>query len=635
MTIRIQSLSTSAGFLRDAPIEFCPGLTCIIGARGTCKSTLVETIRFLFDLDTSRVERLCSPSDPSSPAEGNSIQGLIFATLQSGLAKCSVSRHTATGVDMLSIEREVDAEPRVYRDGIQELVDRSILHSIEIYSQGDLQRIAEDESLRLELIDRPNKSTVASLQEQRAKLAAELCTLGPRIRAKATEIEARRADVRAVDALRAQLSELQSQRPQLSQELDTEREKALNRKTVLEAVQSAKDNIQGTCETIRQGLDTGVDCTMIANMLRDVDTDAAKHLAETLDRFTRLREGLLHDLKAISQTDMDSHLTAIQAHFETLNSRYYRLRQEQQEVNELLKREDALKRQITHLEKLQRELEQFMEQRRVLLQQRTELRTRLQQIADQIYHLRQQEVERINSRHGDVVVLTLQHGARSNEYSQRLSILLQGSRLRNQEDVSRDLSNNVRPCDLLDVVEAADSQRLADLLSRDLGQMARLVSFLMDKPQLYELEGMVFEDRLEITMYDRETPKPVSQLSKGQMATALLPLILRPAPYPLVFDQPEDDLDNSFIYKTLVQQVQSLKKERQLIFVTHNANIPVLGEADAVVVMDMQTPTQAASPTVGSVDDVKAQILNLLEGGSEAFLRRQEKYQSLLRKAPT
>jgi hypothetical protein len=114
------------------------------------------------------------------------------------------------------------------------------------------------------------------------------------------------------------------------------------------------------------------------------------------------------------------------------------------------------------------------------------------------------------------------------------------------------------------------------------------------------------------------------------MATALLPLILRPAPYPLIFDQPEDDLDNSFIYKTLVRQIHQLKIERQLILVTHNANIPVLGEADSVVVMSMQSPVEALPPSTGSVDDEKLHILNLLEGGSEAFSRRQQKYDSLL-----
>lgn len=633
MTIHIQSLSTTAGFLKEAPVVFSPGLTCIIGARGTCKSTLVETIRFLFDLDPKRVERLCSPCDPNASANGNSTQGLIHATLQGGVAKCIVTKDSPTGRETLSVERELDAEPRVYRDGIQELVERSVLHNIEMYSQGDLQRIAEDEALRLELIDRPNKSTVSSLQKQRNDTARELCALGPRIRAKAMEIEARRADVRGLDSLRSQLSELQSQRPQLSRELDTEREEAMKRKSLLEKIQHAKELRDHTCNALRESLDTGVSYASIVAELRRVNTDSATQLADTLDRFAQFRDALVRELSRLAQEDMEAPLRALQTHFEELNARYYRLRQEQQEVNDALKREDTLKRQITHIEKLQQELDQFLDERRLQLQNRSELRIRLQQIADQIYQLRQQEVERINSRHGDVVVLTLQHGARSTEYADRLSSLLQGSRLRNQDDVARDLAANIRPCDLIEIVEAADSQRLSTLLSRDLGQMARLVSFLMDKPQLYELEGMVFEDRLEITMYDRETPKPVNQLSKGQMATALLPLILRPASYPLIFDQPEDDLDNSFIYDTLVKHIQSLKQERQLIFVTHNANIPVLGDADSVIVMDMQTPTQAAAPTIGSVDDVKRQILTLLEGGSEAFQRRQEKYQSLLTKA--
>jgi energy-coupling factor transporter ATP-binding protein EcfA2 len=131
-------------------------------------------------------------------------------------------------------------------------------------------------------------------------------------------------------------------------------------------------------------------------------------------------------------------------------------------------------------------------------------------------------------------------------------------------------------------------------------------------------------------MFDHDVPKPINQLSKGQVATALLPLILRPAPYPLIFDQPEDDLDNSFIFETLVSSLRHLKADRQLIFVTHNANIPVLGEADDVIVMEMATPRTARAPDHGSVDEMKEQILRLLEGGAEAFRSRQQRYHSLL-----
>jgi ABC-type sulfate/molybdate transport systems ATPase subunit len=98
----------------------------------------------------------------------------------------------------------------------------------------------------------------------------------------------------------------------------------------------------------------------------------------------------------------------------------------------------------------------------------------------------------------------------------------------------------------------------------------------------------------------------------------------------LVVDQPEDDLDNNFIFNSLIKQIAKLKEKRQLIFVTHNANIPVLGGADRVVVMHMQSPQTAAPSLSGSVDDRKREILDLLEGGAEAFQLRERSYHDLL-----
>src|SRR5579871_2641166 len=151
--LRIRSLSTTAGYLEHAPIEFAPGLTCVIGARGTCKSTLVETIRFLFDCDRKRVGLLLGKRDdafgaPDTPA----VFGLLKATLGSGTARCELEDE-----GQLAIQREVETEPLVSRDGVRELKP-TVLDRIEIYSQGDLQRIAEDGARRLELIDRPHRT---------------------------------------------------------------------------------------------------------------------------------------------------------------------------------------------------------------------------------------------------------------------------------------------------------------------------------------------------------------------------------------------------------------------------------------------------------------------------------------------
>src|ERR1022692_470155 len=195
MPIRIRALSTSAGYLRNAPIEFADGLTCIIGARGTCKSTIVETIRFAFDCDANRVKNvlLADPQDGQA-TESPSAQGLLRATLKDGLARCDIVQVDHTGDSQLTVERDIDSAPRVYREGIKELSDVSVLHSVEIYSQGDLQRIAECDELRLELIDRPNKAEIAILRKERAEHAERLRELGQQIRAKRAEIEGRRSE---------------------------------------------------------------------------------------------------------------------------------------------------------------------------------------------------------------------------------------------------------------------------------------------------------------------------------------------------------------------------------------------------------------------------------------------------------
>ncbi|MCA9711314.1 MAG: hypothetical protein KDK70_36080, partial [Myxococcales bacterium] len=112
----IEALQTTDGYLREAPITFAEGLTCIIGARGTCKSTIVETLRLVHDLDRARIEGLVDAPPGSTPAQGP--RGLLRETLAGGSAVCSVRRTDEHGASsVLRLERSIDAErPRIYRD---------------------------------------------------------------------------------------------------------------------------------------------------------------------------------------------------------------------------------------------------------------------------------------------------------------------------------------------------------------------------------------------------------------------------------------------------------------------------------------------------------------------------------------
>ncbi len=94
----------------------------------------------------------------------------------------------------------------------------------------------------------------------------------------------------------------------------------------------------------------------------------------------------------------------------------------------------------------------------------------------------------------------------------------------------------------------------------------------------------------------------------------------------LIIDQPEDDLDNQTIYDEVIKEIKSLKGEMQFIFATHNANIPVLGDSEKIVVCNFEDSRMEVEE--GSVDSRKIQhaIVDIMEGGEEAFSKRKNIY---------
>jgi hypothetical protein len=136
------------------------------------------------------------------------------------------------------------------------------------------------------------------------------------------------------------------------------------------------------------------------------------------------------------------------------------------------------------------------------------------------------------------------------------------------------------------------------------------------------------------TAPDGESPAwtPIEQLSKGQQAIAVLLLLLLDSEAPLIVDQPEDDLDNRFISTRVVPAVRHAKHRRQFVFSTHNANVPVLADAELVVGLSAMRGDHRRSEIggghIGAVDSatVRALIEQRLEGGRDAFEARRRRY---------
>ena len=120
---------------------------------------------------------------------------------------------------------------------------------------------------------------------------------------------------------------------------------------------------------------------------------------------------------------------------------------------------------------------------------------------------------------------------------------------------------------------------------------------------------------------------PVQSVSPGQRATALLALALASGTNPLIIDQPEDDLDNRYIYDEVVKVLRAVCKERQVIVATHNANVAVLGDAEMVLALDADSG-QGQVLAVGGLESpsVAETTRRILEGGDEAFRARHKRY---------
>lgn len=142
----------------------------------------------------------------------------------------------------------------------------------------------------------------------------------------------------------------------------------------------------------------------------------------------------------------------------------------------------------------------------------------------------------------------------------------------------------------------------------------------------------------------------ISSMTPGKQALFALTLILNESqePWPLLIDQPEDDLDSRSIYETIVPYLTERKKERQIVMVSHNANLVIGADSEQVIVanrhgddrknkdgrtfeyftgaLEHSQQLNEASPTTLARFGVREHACEILDGGEEAFQKRREKY---------
>jgi ABC-type lipoprotein export system ATPase subunit len=309
-------------------------------------------------------------------------------------------------------------------------------------------------------------------------------------------------------------------------------------------------------------------------------------------------------------------------------------RQQEMEFQALIEKHQEAQGQAAERAKLERlrndllakhrQKQQNIEQLGNLETQRQNLVRQLSEQRDERFAVREAIVKNINTNLAPAIRVSISQNGNPERYQRILEDGLKSARVKHVI-VAQKIVDAFVPWDLVVALRRRDSGVLIERAELNPDQAEKVVTAMANSSVLFELETVELMDLPTIELKDGETYKESLSLSTGQKCTTVLPLLLLESANPLLVDQPEDNLDNRFISEAVVEAILKMKSRRQMIFVTHNPNIPVLGDAERVFVLDSDGAT-ARKSNEGTVDECKREIVNLLEGGENAFKVRKCRY---------
>ena len=452
------------------------------------------------------------------------------------------------------------------------------------------------------------------------------------LRREIDELQRRVAEIPAIDA------ELQKLVPS-EQQLSTLSSEANKRKQELDALSAdiAKKSVAGAVlERFKQGLlrwRTHIDAA-VAGLPRAEqwpETPGPDPLAPIHARLVSAQNHLKSALAELAQAESEVGGIAESRNAGRLvaEERSRQLRKElealQTGAGTITRQGQQLRERKAQLEALKALLTQRTEGLKALLSNRGLVLDRIEQLRDDRFGARAQVAADLNKVLAPRIRISVSRAGQFDTFSAAVADALKGSGLR-YGDLAPALAQKVSPRELLEAAENDDVEFIADATGISGDRTARLLAHLREA-DLGALGTASVEDLVDFQLLDGSDYKDIGELSTGQRCTVVLPIVLRHTNRILIVDQPEDHIDNAFIADTLILSVLARDPKSQILFSSHNANIPVLGNANHVIQLGSDGKRGFALTADGleTTQVVKA-ITSVMEGGLQAFEKRQSFY---------
>lgn len=622
----IKQIEISGGFLAGLSLDLPPGLICVIGPRGSGKSTLVEAVRF----------GICGSAGAS-----RSRMDLMSATLGPP-THINIKTATSSGDDGYTIGRSLKSSATLLGTDGRSVntidLDRGTFLPLDAYSSSEIEGIA-DESVgikRRSLIDELRADDLQRISVKLSDNRRALEANADKIKASQRLVSDLTERIEEIGDVSARLAGLpKSPKESKASELRRANQQFHANQAEAGSLEEAADALSGFTEQLDEIVSELTDGPVGEMVVEgSANAEVVKALAKTIN---------IEIEKAINSIETASR--GLGAAHERILEVLSELEQRHAGQNADLQRLSAVNFAATAAVKERTDLEQQVANRNQLLTKRAAAIAELNKLKserkalkgkyliekDKISEIREQVAEELQKASGDKIRIRVTRNSDNLRYQQSLAEGLRGAKVRGQEAIVTSLLS-MRPEELSQLIQDDDVAQFEALTGLGSERSAKVITALRENLDPLELEVTPIEDRIRIELDVSTNGEPnfkeASELSRGQKCTALLPLLMARRLTPLIIDQPEDNLDNHFIYETVVESIRRLKNRRQMIFITHNANIPVLGEADMVVVMNSDGK-QGFVEKVGNLDECRDEIIDLLEGGSEAFERRRQRYEKV------
>lgn len=616
----VVGIAMEGGFLDKQVIQFSRNLNCIIGGRGTGKSTTFEGVRCLIGTDEESGKVVDSEVWPDvihfiwqdkagqrhllARHKDQSLENLDDANG----GPCSFDIDCFGQGDAARISIEAQKNPLALLNYLDKFVD--------LRAHLEEEESARDELLELQTAIEKAEQQVALIPQYKRQLQTTKSALAAM----------QKPEVKALIELQRHLATERELRTQIATKL-----KHLKNSTDITAQESAADDITGLANPNSLTLgrkefeaivaEVNEFKTLVSNAKQKIATGASNLEAIVADQTATWK---VKDSEA--QDRIDTKKKELEALRITFDMSYItKLANDEASHNAVLKDLEVWK---TNLTESRRKRQAALARRRSARDRIAMLRSSFGRTASTTLREALSDLQ---------VSLKYVSNAYSPEATEQI-VAAMGWRT-NQQVRASYLVEDLTVPSLLETIQNKDIGPLTALKTKDGTQAfdnaeardvlerlsAPTVRFGLERVALYDVPKLQVSKQVEDGDGGRRTiQREFYKLSLGQQQSILLALMLSAnSDKPLIIDQPEDNLDGEFIYSTLVPVLRRAKERRQVIIVTHNANVAVLGDAEQIIVMKANND-RAEIVSRGSIDrsETRDAACAILEGAKEAFTRR-------------